>query len=101
MLRQMLNSITDQTMHSQSQQIHATVFLCFFAVNLVNILITTLSKHVVTRMRKFIIFSQNSGQKHLESVKDLCFASSPSYHYSLKCRKVVKKFESMIIIINN
>ena len=35
--------------------------------------------------------SQNGGQKRLElagSGLDLCFASSPMYHYSLKCRKV-------------
>ncbi len=31
--------------------------------------------------------SQNGGQNQLRRL-DLCFASSPSYHYSLKCQKV-------------
>ena len=44
---------------------------------------TTLSKHVVTHMRK--LFSQNGGQKHLESAKglDLCFVSLMNYHKPL------------------
>ena len=65
MLRYMINSITDQTMYSQSQAVIVNTWFDLFTDSHSYY---KLSKHVVTftRMRK--LFSQNGGQKHLSSL---------------------------------